>query len=60
MTRPMLRKLSLGDNFFAIGLETYRFEDEGHLPWGSYIKQSGREWAILLGAWELRWWTYDK
>lgn len=40
---------------FHLGLETYRYDEERHLPWASYIEDSYRVWCIHLGFWRIEW-----
>lgn len=57
MTRPHFYRNYRDRGLFHVGLETYLYEEEFHLPYTSYIGDYYRVWVIHLGFWKLEWAT---
>lgn len=55
MTRPRFYRYNRGYGIFQLGLETYQYEEEMHLPHTSYVSDAYRVWVIHLGLWKLEW-----
>lgn len=55
MTKPRFYRNQRGYGEFHLGLETYRYEEEVHLPYTSYISDTYRVWTLHLGVWRLEW-----
>ena len=55
MTRPRFHRNCRDRGLFHVGLETYLYEEEFHLPYTSYVGDYYRVWVIHLGLWRLEW-----